>query len=235
MTNLEKAIEIEKKHYFNSNDKEYLFKLIQPCGFNSWDEYVEAKGNYLFEQWIPEVYYVSIKEYAEIVENALDTDKYGIYISQGEGVHAYHGNGDLDRELCKELNVEVVDLKYSGGTIIGSAKDLSIIIVFPRFMELPHEFFIEKIVEIMSEYISEVSIDRNDILIEGNKVSGSMMRHKLNSSIWAAQISFEDYANYIGALCDKPAIKKPSYVNSELITRDELENKIVAWLRKEDN
>jgi lipoate-protein ligase A len=86
----------------------------------------------------------------------------------------------------------------------------------------------------MSKYISNVSVDRNDILVNGEKVSGSMMREVLKSSIWAAQITFGDYSEYIEKICQKPAIKKPSRIISTILTRDLLEEEILAWLRKED-
>ena len=184
-----------------------------------------------FEDWKPEVYRVPITEYAQVVEDAILYEKFGIYISYGEGIHAYHGNDEIDRDLCKELGVQVVDLNYAGGTIIGSAKDLSIIIVFPTGMNLTHEIVINKIVEIMSKYIPNVSIDRNDILIDGEKVSGSMMRQVLKSSVWAAQVTFGDYSEYIQKICHKQAIKKPAYVDSSLLTRDVLEQEIIAWLQ----
>ena len=99
-----------------------------------------------FENWIPEVYRVPIEKYAEVTENAVLTGKYGIYISYGEGIHAYHGNQPIDRELCEELGVRIVDLNYNGGTIIGSSDDLSIIMIFPEELGMTHETIISKIV-----------------------------------------------------------------------------------------
>lgn len=184
-----------------------------------------------FNTYKPEVYRVPITEYAEVVEDAVVNGKYGIYISYGEGIHAYHGNLDIDYDLCKELNVEVVELGYNGGTIIGSEKDLSIIIIFPKNVELTHEIIINKIVAIMSKHIDNVTVSGNDILIKGDKVSGSMMRHFFKTSLWAAQISFNDYSDYINKICNKTQIKKPSYVDSQLLSRDELEEEIVEWLQ----
>lgn len=186
-----------------------------------------------FEDWKPEVYRIPISEYAQVVENAILYEKFGIYISYGEGIHAYHGNDEIDRDLCKELGVQVVDLNYAGGTIIGSADDLSIIIVFPTGMNLTHEIIINKIVEIMSKYIFNVSVDRNDILVDGEKVSGSMMRQVLKSSVWACQVTFGDYSEYIQKICQKPAIKKPTHIDNKLLTRDVLESELITWLQGE--
>lgn len=192
-------------------------------------------NNYIkFNEWLPEIYHVPIKDYARVTEDAILTGKYGIYISYGEGIHAYHGDQPLDYDLCKELDVCVVDLKYSGGTIIGSAKDLSIIMVFPETMGMKHEDIIGKITEIISKYIPNVTINGNDILVDGDKVSGSMTRTICGSFVWAAQISFEDYSDYITKLCNKPQVKKPAHIDSNLLTRDTLESEILAWLTKKD-
>lgn len=188
-----------------------------------------------FEDWKPEVYRIPIEGYAEVVEYAFLTCQYGIYISYGEGVHAYHGNQPIDYDLCRELDVCVVELGYNGGTILGSAEDLSIIIIAPVETGLNHETIINKYYEIISKYIPNTTVDGNDILIDGNKVCGSMNR-TLNDVVyeWAAQVSFADYSEYIAQICNKPPVKKPSYIDSSLLTRDKLEEEILAWLQKKE-
>ena len=186
-----------------------------------------------FQDWHPKIYRVPITEYAETVEYAMLTNQYGIYISYGEGVHAYHGNQPIDYDLCKQMGVEVVELKYNGGTIIGSADDLSIIIVFPREIDMTHEIIISKITEIIGKYIPNTTYDGNDILVDGEKISGSMTRTICNSFVWAAQITFGDYTEYIKKICQKPAIKTPTHITSTILTRDLLEKEILAWLTKQ--
>jgi lipoate-protein ligase A len=131
------------------------------------------------------------------------------------------------------MQVEVVELGYNGGTIIGSENDLSIIIVFPKGIDVTHEIIISKITEIIGKYVPNTTYDGNDILVDGNKISGSMTRTICNSFVWAAQITFNDYSKYIEKICQKPAIKKPSYINSTVLIRDLLEEEILAWLKKE--
>lgn len=187
-----------------------------------------------FNEWIPEVYRVPIEEYADITENAILTGQYGIYISHGEGIHAYHGNQPIDYDLCENLGVRVVELGYNGGMILGSEADLSIIIVAPVAIGLSHEVIINKYHEIISKYISNTTIDGNDILVDGNKVCGSMERTIGVVYEWAAQVSFADYSEYIAQICNKPPVKKPAYIDSNLLTRDTLEEEILAWLQKKE-
>lgn len=123
---------------------------------------------------------------------------------------------------------------YNGGTILGSAADLSIIIIAPAAIGLSHEIIINKYHEIISKYIPNTTIDRNDILVNGEKVCGSMERTIGVVYEWAAQVSFADYSEYIEKICNKQQVKKPAYIDSNLLTRDKLEEEILAWLQKKE-
>lgn len=234
MTDLNGAMEIEKLNFPDQIDYKKLFTLIKPYGYSNLTQYFDEKRLYLFSQWQPEIYRVPIENYASVTEDAITNGKYGVYISYGEGYHAYHGDGEIDRELCEELGVRIVDLHYAGGTIIGSEDDLSIIIVFPKFMSMCHPVIISKITEIIGKYIPNTTHIGNDILVNGEKICGSMTRTVNDSFVWAAQITFNDYSELIAQICQKPQIKKPTYIDNALLTRDQLETDILAWLKKED-
>lgn len=60
-----------------------------------------------------------------------------------------------------------------------------------------------------------------------------MTRTICNSFVWAAQITFGDYTEYIKKICQKPAIKTPTHITSTILTRDLLEKEILAWLTKQ--
>lgn len=232
---IEQAVEQEKKYDLYNHDEYLKFvKALRNIGFASFSEYETSKRVYLRQTWVPEVYRVDISEYAAVTEDAIVNGKYGIYISQGEGVHAYHGNQPIDYELCESLGVRVVELGYEGGTILGSAVDLSIIFVAPVDLGYSHLMIIGKYLEVISKYVPGTTVDGNDILVNGNKVCGSMTRTVGNSYVWAAQVSFADYIEYISQICSKQSGKQPSYIDSKLLTRDTLETEILSWLRKEN-
>lgn len=231
MTNLEKAIEKENE-LRNSNNLSFntISQAIKEFGFNNVPRYFEQKKEYVRQNWKPEVFYVDIAKYAEVTEDAIQNGKYGIYISQGEGIHAYHGSVEIDYDLCKKLNVRVVELNYQGGTIIGSAKDFSIIAVFPKILDLKASDIINRFTSIISKYVPNTECIDNDILVNGNKVAGSMTREVGQSFVWATQISFEDYSEYIEKICNKKSSKDPSHIDSSLLTRDQLEEEVLNWL-----
>ena len=232
MKNLEKAIEIERvlkaKGTYNVRT---IAPFVKDLGFDSVQQYLDERREYFFNKWNPEVYYINISEFADATEEAIKNDQYGIYIPVGKGLHAYHGSDSIDYDLCKELGVKVIELNYLGGTIIGSEKDLSILIIFPKHIGINSEIVINKIKDTISKYVPDVTVSGNDILMDGKKISGSMIRKFDNSLVWAAQVSFANYYKYIKRICNKPAIKKPSYIDSKLLTRDQLEADILDWFK----
>ena len=158
--------------------------------------------------------------------------KYGIYISTSDGLYAFHGSDVIDYDLCEKLNVHVAELFHQGGTIIGSNADLGIEIVAPIDLGLDSNYILNKFHEIISKYIDGATIDGNDILVNGEKVMGSMRRNVGNTFVWAAQVSFLDYSDIISQVCNKQSAKKPSHIDSTLLTRDMLEKEVLIWLQK---
>ena len=234
MTILERAINLEQSLTASGVKQSDLFNYLKQFGFDCLSEYYDKKRELLFSRWIPQVYYIDIKDYATVTEDAIVNGKYGIYISTGDGIHAYHGSEPIDMELCESLGVRIVDLNYVGGTIIGSAKDLSIIMVCPAYIGMNHPTIINKYCEIIGKYVPNVSRNGNDILVNGDKVCGSMTREVGNTFVWAAQVTFDDYSDIISKVCNKPQYKKPNYIDSSMLTRNELEDEIVAWLQKRE-
>lgn len=229
---IEKAIEREQSLTASGVKQKDLLPHLKEFGFDHLSQYYDAKREHLFAKWIPEVYYIDIGVFAQVTEDAIQNGRYGIYIPTEDGVHAYHGTDDIDYALCESLGVRVVELNYAGGTIIGSAKDLSILVVFPKEIGMNHPTIINKFCETIGKYVPGVSRHGNDILVDGQKVSGSMTRYVGDSFVWAAQVSFADYSDIIAKVCNKKQIKKPAYIDSSLLTRDTLEEELIGWLQK---
>lgn len=209
-----------------------LLKRLSSYGYESLVDYFNDKRNHYFNEWIPEVYPIDVRTITTELENAVRNAKYGVYISTTDGLYAFHGSDEIDYALCDELGIQVAELYHNGGTIIGSPADLGIEIVAPRYIGLESAFILNKFYEIISQYVENVSIDGNDILVDGKKVMGSMQRNVGNVYVWAAQVSFGDYSDIIAQVCNKQSVKKPSYIDSDLLTRDELEAEVLAWLCK---
>lgn len=224
----------EEKLYVADRMKQINTSLIdrlKPFGYETLEEYFDEKGDFLLNGWKPEVFRIDIEEFAEAVEDAIINGKYGIYIPVAKGFYAYHGTDSIDRELCKKLNVKVVDLNYNGGTIIGSSEDLSIEIVAPSELGIAKNKINEKISKILGNHMEGVEINGNDILVDGKKIMGSMTRQVKNTFVWAAQISFGEYDSFIKQICSKISSKIPGRIQKEILSRDKLESEVLQWLR----
>ncbi len=209
-----------------------LSARLSNYGYDNLTDYFNDKREYLFNQWIPEVTYIDVSTLTTELEKAVREEKYGIYISVSDGLYAFHGTDQINYELCEKLGICVAELYHQGGTIIGSNDDLGIEIVAPIDLGLDNCYILNKFYEIISNYIENVTIDGNDILVDGKKVMGSMRRNVGKTFVWAAQISFNDYSDIIAQVCNKQSVKKPSYIDNSKLSRNQLEKEVLAWLQK---
>lgn len=232
---LENAMAEEKRYVadrMQGMDTILRERLVQ-YGYDTLDDYFKDKKKHLWDKWKPEVFYISVGTFSQDVEAAINNEAYGIYIPVADGLYAYHGTDEIDRELCKSMGVRVIDLNYQGGTIVGSTEDFSIEILYPSTMMLTGNDIIGKIAEIVGRSMDGVTVNGNDLLVNGEKVMGSMERHVGNVRVWAAQISFGDYDEAIEKICNKKSMKKPGQIDRNKLTKDKLEKEVLKWLRKQ--
>lgn len=234
MKDLSNAIKEEKKYIADklAGTNTSLPARLSQYGYSNLTEYFHDKREYLFSQWTPEVVYIDVATLTTELEKAIKEEKYGIYISVSNGLYAFHGTDVIDYELCENLDVCVAELYHQGGTIIGSNADFGIEIVAPVSIGLDNDYIVNKFHEIINKYVDNVTMDGNDILVDGKKVMGSMRRNVGKVFVWAAQVSFADYNDIIVQVCNKQSIKKPSYIDSKKLSRNQLEKEVLAWLQK---
>ena len=235
MKDLIGAMTEEKLYIFdriNNVDTSFVDRLAT-YGYKTLDEYFIDKREYLFNEWKPKVYFIDVKNITMGLEEAIKNKQYGIYLSYSDGIYAFHGTEPIDYELCSQLGICVAELFHNGGTIIGSSKDLGIEIVAPASIDLNSNYIMENIHRIISKYIEGAIIDGNDILVDGEKVMGSMQRKVDGVFVWAAQFSFEDHSDIISQICKKQSTKKPGYINSTLLSRGLCETEVLRWLQKQ--
>lgn len=234
MKQIQRAIEEEKLYIqdrLNNIDTSLISRLSQ-YGYNSLDEYFTEKREHLFGQWNPEVYYVDVNTLTTDLETAVQNEKYGIYISTTNSLYAFHGSDEIDYELCEKLGVVVAEVFHHGGTIIGGVEDLGIEFVIPQSFGITTKFMLDKFYNIISKYETNVEVSGNDILVNGEKVLGSMTRHVGNAFVWAAQISFCEHRDIIEQICMKRSTKKPGTIKNEKLTKQELLREVFEWLQK---
>lgn len=164
------------------------------------------------------------------VEDAVLSKTPSIWIPTADTVFVWHGNEPIDEELCNQLGIQIYDMNYIGGTIVSGPEDLSFALIIPESIDIGTSYVLEKIKMIMSEYLDDVVIDDNDILVGGMKVLGAMNRRVNGVYVFACQISYADRTEYIKQLCSKQSVKTPGFIDSGLLPKETLKNEVVRWL-----
>jgi lipoate-protein ligase A len=75
-------------------------------------------------------------------------------------------------------------------------------------------------------------VEGNDILVNGEKVMGSMQRQIGSTTVWAAQFSFAEHDELIGRICKKEMKKHPAIFHKDSLTKEVLEREVLRWLQK---
>ena len=104
MDNLIKAIEMEKQ--FRAEHKFFygtFIPEIKKLGFKTIDEYLKLKKDYLFKCWNPKIFRFGASVLSVEISKAILNNQESIFIGQGEGVYAFHGDDYIDYDLCNEL------------------------------------------------------------------------------------------------------------------------------------
>lgn len=231
MKDLLGAIQEEKSYVSDrmQGKKTNLTERLAQYGYHDLKEYFDEKKHYLFLKWAPEVYYIDEDFLDTQMENNIKNGVDGIYIITPKNeYYAFHGDDEINYDECKELGVRPIEMNYHGGTIIGSKGDLGILLIIPKDIMLSSTDIINKIMEIVRVNCPEATYNGNDILINGNKVMGSITKDAGDYYVWAAQFSFVEHDELISKICKKEQKKKPSTFYK--LTRDKLEQGVLKWL-----
>lgn len=231
-----KAYKAEIQYY---KDKEKLHSnvldildYIRPCGYDTYEEYYKDVQEYKLK----------IQDYEIVEEPYIDPSMPVPYLQNKQSAFLYtiHCNtnyafvkNDFDKEdILKNYNYQICKLGYefSSGPILSSDGDFRIYLIYPIQIELGADYFLNKFVEYLSNYYNDVQVNKNDILINGKKVCGSVMFHYNEMKVLLMQINFTDKKDIVQEICGVSE-KVPGYINSEILTAEKLKNEFITWLR----
>lgn len=236
MTNIENAIKIEEQYIqyrLNGEEPFTLIDEIKKYGFNSLEEYFQEKNLYLLSTLDFNVVEKPMPEGMSEVFKMIETNQAGILIVDYEDTIVLSGEEGLqtfNEEYCKKNNILVRPIQTGGGTIVGTKGDFSIGISIPSNLFSDTNFILYKMKDILQKYTSgTVSVNKNDILINGNKVCGSA-GYRVNDIIMIVfYFSFSDKSDLISKICTTNKIGKPiGFINS--MTREEFKQEVAEWL-----
>ena len=203
---------------------------LAPFGYADLNKYFSDKREYQLKHCGITIHETTMDNIESRVEAAVMSKAPSIWIPDADEVFVWHGNESIDAELCTELGLHIYNMNYIGGTIVSGPEDLSFAIIVPESIDIGTSYILEKIKMIMSEYLDDVVVDGNDILVGGMKVLGSMNRRVDGMYVFACQISYADRTEHIKQLCSKQSVKTPGYIDSSKLTKQTLKGEVIRCL-----
>lgn len=245
MADIVKAIAKEKEYLeyrMKGEEPFHLVDAMRELGYNSLKEYFDEKKEYKFSS-LP--FELIIKNPDDCIAEGLrllDTKTVAVVFVDCNETFVYSGESKpFNEEYCKENNIPVYPLYTAGGSIVGASGDLSIGICIPDSLELGEKYMLEKVREILSKYVSSISVDNNDILQDGCKICATTGYKKNGMYLFIAHFSFSDRIDLINEICSvsnastfsmrrtvPQVTKTPSYIQD--VSRDVLKMEVLEWL-----
>lgn len=235
MADILKAIEIEKEYLiYRMNDEEpfHLKEEIEKCGFKSLDDYFEAKREHEFEKLEFAEADITQEEVINELSKVFENKTIGVWFCDHPKTcvfGGYQGLDDYNEEYCIENNIVVYPFLSGGGIIVHNDGDFTYGLSCPESLNIDAGFILDKTRRILQKHTDKrVTVDGNDILVNGLKVCGSTVYNKNGLFLILVYFSFNDKSELIKAICNKEMIKEPTYI--DFITREQLRLEVAKWL-----
>lgn len=229
-----KAIEFEK-HYLECRMKgEYPFHLVdkvRECGFATLDQYFTAKQKYEFDQLKFEYIEKAPSECIDYFFRMMEEKQTGVvFIDSTETFVFSGGSKPYDEAYVTEHSIPVYPLYTTGGAIVSTPGDFSIGICMPETVCSDVRFILDGLQAIFSKHINNVTVDGNDILIDGKKICGSVGYHQNGMFCYASHFSFNDNSELIEKICGVSGSVKP-VSKIEGLTADTFKEEVRTWVQ----
>lgn len=236
MADIVKAIEIEKEyleHRMKNEEPFHFIDVIKECGFRSLEHYFEEKRNYEFQQLEFIGKNITQAQIVPEILTVLEDGTIGVWFIDSTETCVFAGNQgmkDFNEQYCIDNNIKVYPLLSSGGAIVHQDGDFSFGISCPESLHVDARYILKFVKQILQKHtIKHVSVDGNDILVDGNKICGSTTYYKNGLFLFIAYFSFNDKSELIYDICNKETMKTPTYI--DFMTRDELRQEVYEWLK----
>ena len=208
-----------------------IYDFIKPCGYTDVNEFYWDKQLYLLRhtQYVEvEEPYISLNLTTEFFENKVPAFLWTINCPV---TYAFVPNSFTDFESLSKHGLEPVKIGYSAdnGVIISSDGDLRIFLIYPGNLEIQADHFLSFFKDYLSEHFDNVTVDKNDVLIDGKKVLGSVLMPFNKMGVFVSQISFSDKSELIKKVCGE-SVKVPGFIDPAVLSPYSLKDGFASWL-----
>lgn len=171
---------------------------------------------------------VEFKKYIEILPELLQSDNRTVLVTSDK-IYVLNGvENSLNFDYCGQNNIEILQTRHFGGTIVNFKDDLCVGNYQKRFND-----FGEKFTDTLNNFFISNGlnscIEGNDILVDGYKVASSMSTNVNGTLYTAFHITVNCDLELIKKVCTKPMVKVPKALTDFGITKQE----IIDFIQKE--
>lgn len=230
---IEKAIEIEKKYQDDRKkgiENESLIELLKPFGYDNIETYFLDKIDYQLTKVGVESYTGDMVGIPDAIAKSIESATPTTYFPYASRKFIWHGNEEIDLDLCDSLNIDILTLDYFGGNIVSGPEDFSMGFLVPKTIDVTFEYVLNRFANFYKKYFNDVVIDNNDILINGNKVQGSICFDGNGMFFFGTAISFTDRTDLIKKICKKESTKVPGFIDSNILSKEVLIKEVKSWV-----
>lgn len=227
----------EENRYYKDKDTLHsntlnILDYIGKAGYDNYEDYYSDLQKYLLKT----------QDYEVVEEPEINADVPIPYIASKRPAFLYTINCDVnyafvpnrinDFTLIEQHGYTPVKLGYdsSNGPILSANGDLRVYLMYPVNIDLSYEYFANKLVTFLSDYFQGVSLDNNDIMLDGRKIIGGASAIMNDMRIVVFQINFVDKLEEIQEICGITN-KVPGYIDSSIVSAEDIKNEFLSWLR----
>ena len=234
MADIVKAIAKEKEYlsYRRKNEEPFhLVDAVKECGFDSLSDYFKAKLEHTFNSLKFSLVTKKPSECIDYFFEMMKAKETGVVFINSDETFVFSGESKpYDAEYCEENHIPIYPLYTRGGAIVSTEGDFSIGICFPETVGADVQFILSKLKGIFGKYMGGVTVNGNDLLLNGEKICGSIMYHQNGMKCFACHFSFKDNSELIERICNiSGSIKMPTVISG--LTVELFKKELSEWLK----
>ena len=166
--------------------------------------------------------YVELKDFAENIEEYLKKDTQ--FVSHSDKMYVLRGSeNDVDEEFCKTNNIEIIDIRHEGGTIVLDKSAIGYAYISADGSLKGQRNFMLRFVDCLKTKGITAEYKDNDILIDGYKVCSAGTK-SIGKGFTYTTIHFSliNDAALISKICKKPMNKIPKGLSDFRVSREDV-------------
>ena len=234
MANITKAIAKENEYlsYRRKGEEPFHFvDAVKECGFESLSDYFKAKTEHTFISLNFSLIAKKPRECIDYFFEMMNAKETGVVFIDSDETFVFSGESKpYNAEYCEANNIPIYPLYTRGGAIVSTEGDFSIGICFPEHVGVDVFFILSKLKSIFGKYMDGVTVNGNDLLVNGDKICGSIMYHQNGMKCFACHFSFKDNSELIEQICNiSGSIKTPTAISG--LTVPMFKKELSEWLR----